>query len=590
MNGTLGPAGLVQRRSHCMGDRVGECVATGSISVAPQSDALKPDSEGSTLMRRTVQLCLLSVAAALLLFNVSAPTVSARHLPGLGLDGYGNQRRAIPTTGDGTFSQGDRPTKRFGEDLEKRVTEHVLANGMTFIILERHTDPTFAGVIRFNAGSVDEGPGRTGLAHMFEHMAFKGTDIIGTSDYEKERAILEEIEKVSESLSVQSALGLRADSALTVSLEARLDSLHAKVREVWRDNEYIDIYFSAGGDEMNAYTSVDWTVYTATFPSNKLEFWMLMESERIQHPVFRGFDLEKGVVTDERRLSFESEPVSALWEMFTATAFTASPLRHPIIGWSSDLACLTAADARRFHETYYGPQNAVATIVGDVDAAEVVRLAEAYFGDIPQRDPPPPVRTKEPQQKGPKRVWLETEARPYLIMGYKKPSAPHPDDTVFAVVASVLGSGRACRFDRHLVLDRQVAKSVDVSHNYPGERVDTNLFVIDAYPLEPYGLEELEEAVLAELDSLKASPVSDEELHRIRSSMEADYVFRQESNLGLALTLSYHESLTGDWRVTFRYVENMMRVTKQDIMRAARQYLVPSNMTVACFKGKESDQ
>jgi len=278
-----------------------------------------------------------------------------------------------------------------------------------------------------------------------------------------------------------------------------------------------------------------------------------------------------------------------LWELFTVTALVASPLRHPTTGWPSDLACLTARDARNFHRTYYVPQNAVATIVGDVDPAKVIQLAEAYFGDIPRGAPPPPLITREPEQNGEKRVRLEAAVRPYLIMGYKKPSAPHPDDTVLAVTASILSSGRASRLYRHLVLQRHLARDIDVTFDYPGERGGTNLFVVSASPLEPDSLRELEQAIVAELDSLKATPVREEELRRIRSSMEAAYIFRQESNLGLALSLSYYESLYGDWREAFRRPDKLRSVTARDVMRVAEQYFVPSNLTVA-YIGEMSDE
>ncbi|RMH09279.1 MAG: insulinase family protein, partial [Nitrospirae bacterium] len=307
-----------------------------------------------------------------------------------------------------------------GQDLasfEQRVTEHTLPNGWTFIIVERHVAPVFAFMTRVNVGSVQEGAGVTGLAHMFEHMAFKGTPRIGTTDYQAEKKALEELEAAYQAYQ-QARLSHRADPK---TLERLYKIFKEKQKQASRyvvKNEFGDIVEREGGVALNAFTSADVTGYFYALPSNKVELFCYLESERFLHPVFREFYKERDVVMEERRLRTESNPTGRLFEQFVSTAFIAHPYHHPVIGYASDIQSYTMTDAQKFFETYYVPSNMVTAIVGDVYPERLIPLLDQYFGRIPSKPDPPPLRTVEPPAAAEKIVILRDPAQPFYIEGY----------------------------------------------------------------------------------------------------------------------------------------------------------------------------
>ena len=463
--------------------------------------------------------------------------------------------------------------------LEEKVVEHTLKNGMKFLFVERHDAPVFTGRIVFRVGGVDEPAGATGLAHMFEHMAFKGTRTIGTRSYVKEQPILEALDRTAKAMIAERARGPRADSKRIAALQAKMRTLQEQQRKYIVPEEFSEIYTKNGGADLNAETGNDETSYYVSLPANRLELWALMESQRMAQPVLREFYEERDVVAEERRRSYDDDPDGRLYEQLLGTAFLAHPYQHSPIGWMSDVQSLTADRARAFHKTYYVPNNAVAAVVGDIKTADAIRLMERYFGPLPAAPAPPPVLTVEPAQGGERRVNVLFDAEPRLEIAYHKPSAPHTDDFVFDVIDSVMSSGRTSRLYTALVKEKRLAADVG-TFGAPGNRYP-NLWIIDATPLAPHTAAEVEQAIYAEVERLQAEPVTPQELAKVKNQIDADYVRGLASNSGLAAQLTYLQAVIGDWRYLTRRREVIARVTPADVQRVARQYLVPANRTVA---------
>ena len=327
------------------------------------------------------------------------------------------------------------------QDLAKGVVERKLENGLTVLIYRRPQAPVVAINMRFKVGGVDEASGLTGIAHLLEHMLFKGTRTVGTNNWEAERKVIEQLERVGAELDGEREKGERADSAKVERLTAELKKLQEEQARYIVKDEMDLIYSTAGGTGLNASTSADFTTYVVSLPSNKLELWMAMELDRMRTPVLREFYIERDNVLEERRQRVDSQPGGSLYEAFIATAFAAHPYRNPVIGWPSDIAGLPLDAVKQFLETYYAPNNAVVAIVGDVEPDRVMGWMQRYFGDIPPRKIPPRRVTREPKQEGERRVNVKFDAQPELMIGYPKPAPPSKADYVFDLISVILQPG-----------------------------------------------------------------------------------------------------------------------------------------------------
>ena len=303
---------------------------------------------------------------------------------------------------------------------------------------------------------------------MFEHMAFKGTDTIGSTNPAAETAALAAVERIYDSLDAQRDKGPRADPAKTKSLEADLDGAIEKANSFVVDNLYPRIIEENGGVGMNASTGEDSTNYFYNFPANRIELWFYLESARFLHPVYRQFYKERSVVREERRMRTESDPQGKLVEQMQATAIEAHPYRIPPVGWASDIENLRVGDAREFFKKYYVPANLTIAIVGDVDPARAKALATEYFGRLPKAPLPPPVSTIEPEQVGPKRVEVDSPAQPIEIIAYHRPDQYDKDDPVLDVVSGVLSEGRTSIIYKDMVRDKRLALAAGAESQFPG--------------------------------------------------------------------------------------------------------------------------
>jgi predicted Zn-dependent peptidase len=468
--------------------------------------------------------------------------------------------------------------------LEDKVFEHRFDNGLKLLVVERHDTPVVSAYITIGVGSVHETSETRGVAHLLEHMLFKGTKTLGTTDYTKEKPLLEEIERVGSQLD---ALRLQngADPAEVAALEKQLSELQAEHKQYVVKDVFSNLYSENGGVGYNAFTSKDLTTYLISLPSNKLELWALIESDRMKNPVLREFYTERDVIREERRRSYDTNPARKHYESLVTNAFKVHPYRNPIIGWHSDIANLSPQKTRGFLEKYYAPVNTVIALVGDIRAADAVALVDRYFGDIAPGTPAPRVSAVEPVQKGEKRILEVFDAEPRLAIAWHKPTMPDKDDYAFDLIDQILGSGRTSRLYRSLVEEQKLATSVSV-YGAPGSRYP-NLFVIEGIPRHPHTVEELESAIYAELDKLKQELVEEEELTKVRNRLLTDQLRQLRSNSGLARLLTSYQSLAGDWRYVANYAVEIDKLSAEDLKQVANRYLTKSNRTVVVLQRED---
>jgi len=478
-----------------------------------------------------------------------------------------------------------------GQDLasfEKRVTKRMLENGLIVLVVERPEAPVFSFFTHVDVGSDREYPGITGLAHMFEHMAFKGTDKIGTKNYPAEKEALVKVEQAYQAYDRERRKETGSDEKKVAALEKTWKDAMSEAQQYVVENEFGQIIEQKGGTGLNAFTDNEETGYHYSLPSNDLELWAYLESERFLHPVLREFYKERDVVHEERRLS-ESQPMGRLIEQFTGAAFIAHPYGKPVVGWPSDLEAFSATDAEKFYKKYYVPSNMVVTLVGDLKPSEAMPIVEKYFTRLPAQVKPEPLRTIEPPQKAERIVILHETSQPVFIEGYHKPGARDKDDAIYDALQDLLSNGRTSRLYRALVRDKRIAATSAGFNGFPGAKYP-NLFVFYAVSTPGHTPEEIRDAIHQEIERVKTQDISDEELQMIKTRAKADLVRQLADNEGLALQLGTYESLFGDWRQLFRHVDDIEKVAKADIRRVAQAIFVDSNRTVGIIESSKLAQ
>jgi predicted Zn-dependent peptidase len=464
------------------------------------------------------------------------------------------------------------------QTLADKVREATLANGLKLLVVERHDAPTFSAYLSIGVGGVDETSRTRGVAHLLEHMLFKGTRRIGTRDWAKEAPLLKKIEAVGSRIDELKDVP-DVDPAELGALRRQLVALQAEHRKLVVKDEFSRIYAENGGVGYNAFTSKDMTTYVISLPANKLELWAALESDRMQNAVLREFYTERDVVMEERRRSTESNPDGMLYEKLVANAFSVHPYRNPTIGWESDISHLTLSETRQFLHSYYAPVNTTIALVGDIDFDRARALLERYFGGIPEGTKVPPVTAVEPPQRGEKRLRVEFDAEPQLAIAFHKPTLPDKADYVFDLIDEILSQGRNSRLYHALVVERQLATAVS-TYSAPGSRYP-NLFVIKAVPRYPHTAAEVEAAIYRELERLATEPVSADELEQARNRLRTDRLRYLQGNEGLARMLTYYQTVAGDWHYLVDYDAVVAGLDAEAVRRTAAAYLVPDNRTVA---------
>ncbi len=469
-------------------------------------------------------------------------------------------------------------------EFEKRVASFTLANGMKFIVVERHDAPVVSMMTFADVGSVNETKGITGIAHIFEHMAFKGTNTIGTKDLAKELECMKKEDQAFAKLRAEEIKGPRADPNLLETLRKELDEAKAAAKQFVVNNEFAEAIEKAGGVGLNAFTSCDFTGYTSSFPSNKLEMWFSMESDRFLNPCLREFYTEKDVIMEERRMSVDNRPVGKLFEEFGHLAFLAHPYGEPVIGHMSDVKAISREKAEQFFRKHYTASNLTAVIVGDADPVQCRTWAETYFGRLPLQPKPDPVVTEEPPQKGERRVTLELQSQPYLVIGYHVPDFNDAATVKFDVLNDIVSGGRSSRLYRKLVKEKKIAVSVGSWSGYPGSKYP-NLYSFYALPAQGHTPEECETAILEEIEKLRNEPVTPEELEKAKIRARSELVNSLATNDQIAYNIAYYEMIAGDWREMFRRgLDKLPGVTAADIQGLAKAYFTPGNRSVGSIK------
>ena len=466
------------------------------------------------------------------------------------------------------------------KSFEQKTTTKVLPNGLTIIVCERPEAPVFSYSTFIDAGDVNDPSGESGLAHMFEHLAFKGTSQIGTTDYAAEKVALAKVEAANDAYEAEYLKAVGRDPQKLAELKKAFKDAETEAHKFVIQNQFSEVAERNGATGLNAETGLDNTMYFWSMPENRLELWAWLESSRLMDVVPREFYKERDVVMEERRMRTDSNPEGRLFEQFLATAYVAHNYGRSSIGWPSEVSQINATEAMEFHKKYYVGSNIVVAVVGDVKASEAMPVLERYFSRVPAGPKPEEMTTVEPKQFAEKTVAIREATQPIYMEGYHRPDYRDPDEAVYDAISDILSNGRVSRLYRSLVRDQQIAAVAEGVSPYPGDKYPS-LFVFFAAPLPGHTPAEMRDAIYKEIDKLKAADVSDDELAMFKTRTRADLLRGLADNQGLANTLAEYQTRYGDWRELFRQLDRVDKVTKADIRRVANQVFQASNRTEA---------
>ncbi len=476
---------------------------------------------------------------------------------------------------------------------EVPVEEFRLDNGMRFLLVRQPEKNTVAAGWVAHVGSANERPGITGLSHLFEHMMFKGSHTIGTTDIARDLQVLDEQERIQEQLrgiyreqrerwrrgEIADPFDPKYRTAEQIELEGKFQELVAEQRKLMVKDEFDKIYSEAGATGMNASTSSDITYYQIVVPANKLELWFWMESDRLLQPVFREFYSERDVVHEERRLRTESTPTGKFDEQFDAMFWQSHPYHWPVVGWPSDLRVISKEQADAYFATYYAPNNLTAALVGNFDPAEVRTLAERYFGRLPrgQREPPDVVTLEMPQMAE-KRMRAECDCQPQVEVRYHTTPFRNADSPSLDVLAGLL-NGRTGRLYKGLVLGKEIASFASARQ---GSRKWGGSFSFFAETKGEGTPEQLEAAWYEVLRRIQDEPIPAEELQKVKNKIAADSFRRLNNPFFLMVQLLVYDGL-GDWTYLNTWSEPTLAVSEADVKRVAKTFFTPENRAVALY-------
>lgn len=469
------------------------------------------------------------------------------------------------------------------DSFNDRVTEFTLDNGLTFIVIERDVAPVASFMTFVDVGSANEPVGQTGIAHIFEHMAFKGTERIGTTNYEEEKPWIDKLDEAYLAW-LDEYNNPNADEDEVERLWEEFEEIQEQAHEYVESEEYTNLIESEGGTGMNAFTSADGTGYFYSLPANKMELWFNLESDRFMNPVMREFYVEKDVIKEERRSRTDSDPIGRLVEEFTSVAFSAHTYKNPVIGWPSDIRNTTIQDAWDFYDKYYVPSNITMAVSGNVDPDEVKELAEKYFSHMPGADrEAPKLRVEEPEQRGERRFTIQDRAQPVMLMGYHTVDANHPDALALETLGNVLAQGRTSRMYQELVVEERTAMVINAFNGYPGDKY-AGLFMILGLPNQGVDMEDLEEGILEEIEKIKDGDLEQEEIDRVVSRERAQLTRSLRNNSGMAQQFAMAHARYGSWESVFNRLDEMDALTVDDLQRVAEQYFIDNNRTVGTIE------
>lgn len=472
------------------------------------------------------------------------------------------------------------------QQLADRVTTETLDNGMRLILVEQAAAPVISFHLAFDVGGIDEPDGLGGIAHMVEHMAFKGTRSIGSLDPEAEARALAAVEV--EALALQHVREA-GDADAVARAEARVAAARERAAALAETAPLDDLLGVAGAVGLNASTGYDSTQYVVSLPANRLELYARVYADVMAGPVFRAFYEERDVVREERRQRSEDDPQGVLFEAFLAEAFPEHPFGRPLIGSPEEIAGWTASEAEAFYRSFYAPDRAVLVVVGDVEPARDLPVLRRYFGAVPARET---LRTRIPAaapQRAERRVEVTFDAQPQLAVGWRKPTWPSRDAYALDLIEALLTQGRTSRLYQRLVLQDGSVLGVSGSSAFPGTRQD-NLFLLYAQPRAPHGPDEVLAAIDDELARLARDGVDAEELAKVRNQVRAATVRSLTSNAGLASSLAFNELFAGGWERLIADLEIYESITAEELRDVAARTFTDERRTVGILRPADNGE
>lgn len=470
-------------------------------------------------------------------------------------------------------------------DLLDRIDAFTLDNGLRVLLVQEEHAPIIHFHLMFDVGGVDEEPGLGGIAHMVEHMAFKGTETVGSLDYEQERELLDELEDAADQYFDAVDAG---DTEAAAEAEAEFMRLRQELQDLAIPDVLSQLFDQHGGRGLNAYTGYDRTAYFLSLPSNRRELWLRVYADILENAVFRYFYEEVDVVKEERRQRNEDDPTGFLMEHFLKTAFEEHPYGRPLIGSMEEISGYRWAAAREFWDAHYHPNRAVLVLVGDIDPETDRELIEQYFGVLDSAERHERAIPVEPPQKEQRRVAVSYDAEPEIMIGFHKPTYPDRDAYVMDVIRSLLGSGRTSRLYDRLVLSEQAALSVNVYSSFPGIRFP-NLFTVWASPRHPHTPGDIEQLVMEEIERIQTDLVSQWELEKIVNQAQASFIRGLASPSGLAGQLATYELFLDGYQNVMDYPDIIASITPEEIQRVAQEYLTLENSVVAILYSNDEE-
>jgi predicted Zn-dependent peptidase len=465
--------------------------------------------------------------------------------------------------------------------LQRIVTKFTLANGLTVIVVERNRFPLTTFVTVANVGSVDDPQGKSGLAHMQEHMAFKGTSCIGTKDWAAESIALRTVD----SLFLKLEAGRANPNPGTEQLEHDLLVAQQNADSFIRPDALSNLIEAHGGSHFSARTTRDATLYYVTMPSEMADLWFRIESSRFSDPVFRGFLAERNVVAEERRLRVDANPQAKLMEQLLATAFTIHPYGNSAIGSMEEIAHFSRIDTEQFFHEHYSPRNLTLIIVGSLKAATAKRLAETYFAPIPNRTTVPYQPPSEPPQDHERRCVIQSSGRALVALAYRTNLQSAAKLPAYRAMCNLLAGGVGSVLYERLVKEKQIATSVDFDPFYPGVRFPSLLLIriIPAGGVEPDKiLREVDQAV----HDFTAAPPTASDLDGSKNQLLNEVCDKFDSNLGLAMELGTWQAARGDWAAMLRYAQGINAIEATAVQDMARSILKQPNRTIGILQSK----
>jgi len=468
------------------------------------------------------------------------------------------------------------------DELAGAVQEFTLPNGLRFLVVERHDAPIFASATVVDAGSADEMTGKTGIAHMFEHMAFKGTETVGTTDYAKERRALEAVDAAWDAVRAEQSRGREADSSRLAELWGSFRQAQEDAQRFVEPNEFSRLLDMNGGRETNAFTSTDMTAYIGGLPSNRIELWARLEADRLARPVLREFYMERDVVRNERRIQ-ESSPMGRMFDNILTTAFAVHPYGAGVLGAGSDIEAFSRRDAQEFFDRHYVAENITIALVGDVRFEQVKALAEKYFSAVREGPKPPPVVTVEPVHTAERRVIAREESNPLVIVSWQAPASRDPDYAAMELLIEILASGRTSRLYQRLVKEEQAATQLMGGVGLPGDKYP-NLAGVFAYVAADGDPTRAEALIHEEVERLVAGGPDARELEKVKTRYVAGQMRRLRQPVWLAVALAAANEVEGRWSRLFEHMEEIEAVTGADVQRVAREYLTANRRTVGLLQ------